>query len=102
MHNRSSTPGNTQMSNRTFPFHQSPPRVGWFISRGNGIYVPLIPVDELPSNVRLAGVPLTLDFHQTVGMHHVAVSPSTGTRYQLETDLPVRQSSASNLSEVLP
>ena len=33
------------------------PGLIWFMSRGNDVYVPLVPVDELPREIELKGVP---------------------------------------------
>ncbi|KAK1089166.1 hypothetical protein LTR33_000197, partial [Friedmanniomyces endolithicus] len=63
------------------------PRPLYFISRDTGIMVPLIPADELPFNVRLAGVPRVLRMEDTPGMQHVATVAYTGMTYALERDI---------------
>ena len=39
------------------PFTSTGPRPGWYLSRGNGVFVPLVAADELPSHINLKGVP---------------------------------------------
>ncbi|KAK1818667.1 hypothetical protein LTR12_006852, partial [Friedmanniomyces endolithicus] len=63
------------------------PRPLYFISRDTGIMVPLIPADELPFNVRLAGVPRVMQMEDTLGMHHVGTVSYTGMTYALERDI---------------
>ncbi|KAK1055711.1 hypothetical protein LTR74_015486 [Friedmanniomyces endolithicus] len=63
------------------------PRLLYFISRDTGIMVPLIPADELPFNVRLAGVPRVLRMEDMLGMHHVGMVAYTGMTYALERDI---------------
>ncbi|KAK0334039.1 hypothetical protein LTR94_018235, partial [Friedmanniomyces endolithicus] len=63
------------------------PRPLYFISRDTGIVVPLIPADELPFNVRLAGVPRVLRMEDTLGMQHVGTVSYTGMTYALERDI---------------
>ena len=72
-------------------FQQLPPppqpRPLYFISRHTGIMVPLVPADELPFNVRLAGVPRVLRMEETYGMQHVGMAPYTGMTFQLEREI---------------
>ncbi|KAK0252108.1 hypothetical protein LTS09_012902 [Friedmanniomyces endolithicus] len=63
------------------------PRPLYFISRDTGILVPLIPADELPFDVRLAGVPRVLRMEDMLGMHHVGMVAYTGMTYTLERDI---------------
>jgi hypothetical protein len=44
------------------------PGLKFFIERDNGSLVPLLPVDELPDDIRLAGVPLSLSALQAKNM----------------------------------
>jgi hypothetical protein len=44
------------------------PGLKFFIERDNGFLVPLLPVDELPDDIRLAGVPLSLSALQAKNM----------------------------------
>lgn len=60
------------------------PRLCYFISRSNGTFVPLIPADELPYSVRLAGVPRAMKIEQSCGMSHVGTHAFTGQLLQLE------------------
>lgn len=65
---------------------QSVPRLAYFISRTNGTLVPLVPADELPSNIRIKGLPRTLNSDQTFGLQHVSTLPYTGLTFGLEYD----------------
>lgn len=60
------------------------PRLCYFISRSNGTFVPLIPADELPYSVRLAGVPRAMNIEHSCGMSHVGTHAFTGQLFQLE------------------
>ncbi|GAB7331240.1 hypothetical protein MBLNU13_g02702t1 [Cladosporium sp. NU13] len=60
------------------------PRFCYFISRSNGTFVPLIPADELPYSVRLAGVPRAMKIEHSCGMSHVGTHAFTGQLFQLE------------------
>lgn len=59
----------------------------YFTSRTNGTCVPLIPADELPFNVRFAGVPRVLSFDQTAEMQHAGSSLYTGRVLELESGM---------------
>ncbi|KAK5734924.1 hypothetical protein LTR17_008557 [Elasticomyces elasticus] len=63
------------------------PRPLYFISRDTGIMVPLVPADELPFNVRLAGVPRVMQIEETFGMQHIGMAPYSGMVYNLERDI---------------
>ncbi|TKA83942.1 hypothetical protein B0A55_00242 [Friedmanniomyces simplex] len=69
------------------PLPPSQPRPLYFISRDTGIMVPLVPADELPFNVRLAGVPRVMQMEDTLGMQHVGMAAYTGMTYTLERDI---------------
>lgn len=60
------------------------PRLCYFISRSNGTFVPLVPTDELPYSVRLAGVPRAMKIEHSCGMSHVGTHAFTGQLFQLE------------------
>ena len=60
------------------------PRLCYFISRSNGTFVPLIPADELPYGVKLAGVPRAMKIEHSCGMSHVGTHAFTGQLFQLE------------------
>jgi len=72
----------------------SQPRPLYFLSRNNGLLVPLIPADELPFNVRLQGVPRVMQFDQTYGMQHVGTAPYTGMTFKLECETTLQRSNS--------
>ena len=72
----------------------SQPRIAYFVSRTNGMLIPLIPADELPYSVRLQGLPRTLRFDQTYGMQHVGTLPYTGTIFKLENEIAMLRSTS--------
>ena len=74
------------------------PRVAYYISRNNGVLVPLIPVDELPYSVRLQGVPRTLRSDQILGMQYVATLPLTGTTFKLQDEVSTIRSTSQSTS----
>ena len=51
-------PWSSRTSSTAVPTQMVPPphRPGWYISRGNDVYVPLIAADELPPHIQLHGV----------------------------------------------
>ncbi|KAI7283016.1 hypothetical protein KC345_g3149 [Hortaea werneckii] len=68
------------------PVQATQPRPLYFISRNNGVLVPLVPADELPYSIRLQGLPRVLRFDQTVGMQHVGTAPYTGMTFKIEDE----------------
>ncbi|KAI6817676.1 hypothetical protein KC332_g11418 [Hortaea werneckii] len=68
------------------PAQAAQPRPLYFISRNNGVLVPLVPADELPYTIRLQGLLRVLRFDQTVGMQHVGTAPYTGMTFKIEED----------------
>ncbi|KAI7550539.1 hypothetical protein KC331_g3116 [Hortaea werneckii] len=68
------------------PAQAAQPRPLYFISRNNGVLVPLVPADELPYTIRLQGLPRILRFDQTVGMQHVGTAPYTGMTFKIEDE----------------
>ncbi|KAL3420809.1 Tubulin-specific chaperone E [Phlyctema vagabunda] len=56
---------------------------GHFLVRNTGEVVPLIPVDELSSDVEVIGVPRSLDLTATVGMLNLGLIRSTGHVYSI-------------------
>ncbi|KAK4539443.1 hypothetical protein LTR36_010920 [Oleoguttula mirabilis] len=78
------------------PNQPNQPRPLYFLSRNNGLLVPLIPADELPFNVRLQGVQRVMQFEQTYGMQHVGTAPYTGLTFKLENDPTMMQRSNSH------
>ncbi|KAK5127173.1 hypothetical protein LTR85_008534 [Meristemomyces frigidus] len=77
------------------PPQPNQPRPLYFLSRNNGLLVPLIPADELPFNVRLQGIQRVMQFDQTYGMQHVGTAPYTGIIFKLENDTAMMQRSNS-------
>ncbi|KAI7210739.1 hypothetical protein KC333_g8073 [Hortaea werneckii] len=75
------------------PPQAAQPRPLYFISRNNGILVPLVPADELPYTIRLQGLPRVLRFDQTVGMQHVGTAPYTGMTFKIEDEGAYRSTS---------
>lgn len=76
------------------PGQPAGPRPSYFISRSNGLLVPLIAADELPFNIRLEGVTRVLRLDQTHGMQHVGTAPYSGLTYKLEQDTALFRSSS--------
>ncbi|KAI9784267.1 MAG: hypothetical protein M1839_002327 [Geoglossum umbratile] len=64
-------------------------RPTFFMSRGNGVFTPLIPADELPIDVAIVGVPKVMSFAQTTGMTSVGEVVASGLHYEvkLENDI---------------
>jgi hypothetical protein len=57
------------------------PGLKFFIERDDGSLVPLLPVDELPDDIRLAGVPLSLTASQANGMVFLGHNASVGRKF---------------------
>lgn len=56
------------------------PRPHWFLVRPDNTITPLIAVDELPSNIRIVGIPAAMSLIDTKSMESVGVRErSTGT-----------------------
>jgi len=70
------------------------PRPLYFLSRNNGLLVPLVPADELPFNVRLQGVPRVMQIDKTYGMQHVGTATYTGMTFKLECDIAMQRSNS--------
>ncbi|EKG14466.1 Zinc finger CCCH-type protein [Macrophomina phaseolina MS6] len=58
-------------------------RPNWFIQRDNGVYVPVIPVDELPPDIELDGAPRELKMDDAQGMRFLERVPLSGQTYTL-------------------
>ena len=69
--------------------NQRGPRGQWFIGRGNGVFVPLIPVDELPTGVDLNDLPrqMTLGEVRSLGGNYVGSFGPDGYRHTLAHEL---------------
>ncbi|KAI5247306.1 hypothetical protein E4T43_02293 [Aureobasidium subglaciale] len=67
------------------PQQMMAPGFKFFIERDNGSLIPLLPVDELPDEVRLVGVPLSLTDSQAraQGMVYLGHQPSTRDKFVL-------------------
>ncbi|KAI6860613.1 hypothetical protein KC323_g6156 [Hortaea werneckii] len=81
-----SDPSFVDRSAMQLPAQAAQPRPLYFISRNNGVLVPLVPADELPYTIRLQGLPRILRFDQTVGMQHVGTAPYTGMTFKIEDE----------------
>lgn len=53
------------------------------ISRGNGIFVPLVAADELPDGINLCGVPRTMNTTEAYGMLYLGTYPNVGHKHRL-------------------
>ncbi|KAF2099733.1 hypothetical protein NA57DRAFT_75237 [Rhizodiscina lignyota] len=73
------------------PRAQDGPKPQWVLSRGNGIFTPLVPVDELPSYVQLQGAPRVITLHQANGMTLLGEQKHTSFYVAVpEHQLPIR------------
>ncbi|THY22734.1 hypothetical protein D6D01_06200 [Aureobasidium pullulans] len=68
------------------------PGLKFFIERDNGSLIPLVPVDELPDDVRLAGVPHRLSASQTKDMLFLGHHSSARGRFPHEGSVNVKES----------
>ena len=59
-------------------------RPTFFMSRGNGIFTPLIPADELPTDMMIVGVPKIMNFDKTTGMTSVGEIMASGLHYEIK------------------
>ncbi|KAI7203442.1 hypothetical protein KC316_g6065 [Hortaea werneckii] len=88
-----SNPSFVDRSAIQIPPQAAHPRPLYFISRNNGVLVPLVPADELPYTIRLQGLPRALRFDQTVGMQHVGTAPYTGMTFRFDDEGACRSTS---------
>ena len=72
--------------------NHSQPRLTYYVVRTNNTIVPLVPADELPFNIRLAGVPRVLNSDHVLGMQQVGLLPYTGFTFKLEDDMSAQHS----------
>lgn len=70
-------------TNMTKLHKENEPRPGWFVSRGNGLFVPLIALDELPESMQLRNVPRFMLAQQTVGMEFLGEFAASGYTYEM-------------------
>ncbi|KAL9042651.1 MAG: hypothetical protein Q9214_003713 [Letrouitia sp. 1 TL-2023] len=78
-----STPSSTLLSSMPQDMARFPkPR--YFVSRPDGTITPLIALDELPSSIRLTGVPTTMSTAETTGMISLGVEERSSGRYMID------------------
>jgi hypothetical protein len=70
------------------------PGLKFFIERDDGSLVPLLPVDELPDDIRLAGVPLGLSPSQVKGMVFLGHDPSVDRKFSHAEFLSINEPGA--------
>lgn len=70
------------------------PGLKFYIKRGNGSLVPLVPADELPDDIRLIGVPLSLSALQAENMLFVGHDSSARRKYSHVGSLTIKESIA--------
>lgn len=73
------------------------PPLKFFLERNDGSLVPLVPVDELPDDVRLLGVPSTLDASQVKDMLFLGREPSARIKFSHARSRSIRESEAPSL-----
>lgn len=86
------------------------PMLKFFIKRDDGSLVPLVPVDELPNDVRLVGVPLSLGASQAKDMLFLGHDSSVRRKFSLAGSATIKETVAPPLvatryvtqSEVFP
>ena len=71
------------------------PRPQYFVSRPDGTLTPLIAVDELPSSVRIMGVPAVITQAGTLNMMSLGVKERSQSQYIVE----ISNSSAGDISK---
>lgn len=59
------------------------PRPGWYISRANGLFVPLIALDELPESIQLRDVPRFMVHWQIAGMEYLGEFAAADQKYEV-------------------
>ena len=70
------------------------PGLKFFIERDNGSLVPLVPADELPDDVRLIGVPLSLSALQAKNMLFLGHDSSARRKYSHAGSMSIKESVA--------
>ncbi|KAG9946334.1 hypothetical protein KCU85_g6676, partial [Aureobasidium melanogenum] len=73
------------------------PTLKFFIERNDGSLVPLVPVDELPDDVRLVGVPLSLSTFQAQDMLFLGHDSSVGRKFSHAGAIGIRETVAHSL-----
>ncbi|KAG9556244.1 hypothetical protein KCU77_g6611, partial [Aureobasidium melanogenum] len=74
------------------------PKLKFFIERNDGSLVPLVPVDELPDDVRLIGVPLSLSACQANDMLFLGHDSSVGRKFSHAGAISIKETVASSLA----
>lgn len=75
------------------------PMLKFFIKRDDGSLVPLVPVDELPDDVRLVGVPLSLGASQAKDMLFLGHDSSVRRKFSLAGPISIKETVAPSLLE---
>lgn len=73
------------------------PMLKFFIKRDDGSLVPLVPVDELPDDVRLVGVPLSLSASQAKDMLFLGHDSAIRKKFSLAGPVSVKETVAPSL-----
>jgi hypothetical protein len=66
-------------------------RPTFFMSRGNGVFTPLIPADELPTDMVIVGVPKIMGFGETTGMTSVGEIMASSLQYEIKVGTDIDQ-----------
>ncbi|KAH0542343.1 hypothetical protein FGG08_003280 [Glutinoglossum americanum] len=74
-----------------FECRRSELRPTFFMSRGGGVFTPLIPADELPADIVIVGVPRVMSFGDTAGMTSVGEIMASGLYYETKASTDVNQ-----------
>ncbi|KAG9675456.1 hypothetical protein KCU99_g8691, partial [Aureobasidium melanogenum] len=74
------------------------PKLKFFIERNDGSLVPLVPVDELPDDVRLIGVPLSLSAFQANDMLFLGHDSSVGRKFSHAGAMSIKETVAPSLA----
>ncbi|KAG9559568.1 hypothetical protein KCU61_g5316, partial [Aureobasidium melanogenum] len=74
------------------------PKLKFFIERNDGSLVPLVPVDELPDDVRLIGVPLSLSAFQANDMLFLGRDSSVGRKFSHAGAMSIKETVAPSLA----
>lgn len=62
-------------------YHSAMSHIHWFISRENGVLVPLIPIDQLPYTIQLQVVPRALSRNDVEGKEFLGEVPATSFNF---------------------
>jgi hypothetical protein len=67
------------------------PGLKFFIERDNGSLVPLVPADELPDDIRLVGVPMSLSALQAKNLMFLGHDSSARRKYSHAGSLSIKE-----------